>query len=55
MLCSAKKQWIAAAFYFSVAGAFRSNGVLLAGFIIWGLVAQAVLDGKRVRLMVAPH
>jgi len=50
MLCCARSQWLAASILFALAGAFRSNGILLSGFILWGLMIQPILDGKRVRL-----
>ncbi|EIM82964.1 mannosyltransferase [Stereum hirsutum FP-91666 SS1] len=46
MLACAKKQWLWATFWFALAGAFRSNGVLLGGFLIWGLVVEPLLHGQ---------
>ena len=50
MLCCARSQWLAASVLFCLAGIFRSNGVLLSGFILWGRMVQPVLDAKMVRL-----
>jgi GPI mannosyltransferase 2 len=48
MLSCARQNWFLAAILFSVAGTFRSNGILLAGFLWWGLIVQPVLDGQKV-------
>ncbi|PPQ64983.1 hypothetical protein CVT26_015692 [Gymnopilus dilepis] len=46
MLCCAREQWTLAAFFFTLAGAFRSNGFFLGGFILWGLLVHPFLNGK---------
>lgn len=38
MLSCARGEWIPAAIAFALASCFRSNGIFLAGFIIWGLL-----------------
>ncbi|KAJ2913232.1 hypothetical protein MD484_g7179, partial [Candolleomyces efflorescens] len=40
MLYSARSQYLRASIVFALASCFRSNGVFLAGFIIWGLLIQ---------------
>ncbi|KXN90202.1 GPI mannosyltransferase 2 [Leucoagaricus sp. SymC.cos] len=47
MLCCARKQWFQATVYFTLASTFRSNGVFLAGFIIWGILFP-YLQQKRI-------
>ncbi|KAF9467247.1 GPI mannosyltransferase 2 [Collybia nuda] len=51
MLYCARRSWARAAVAFALAGAFRSNGVLLGGFILWGLVLQPFLDTKRISVL----
>ncbi|EIW82684.1 glycosyltransferase family 76 protein [Coniophora puteana RWD-64-598 SS2] len=46
MLCCARKRWVRAAACFACAGALRSNGVLLAGFVGWGMVGEVVVSGR---------
>ncbi|KAL1743138.1 glycosyltransferase family 76 protein [Schizophyllum fasciatum] len=46
MLFCVRKQWLLAAVSFATAGLFRSNGVTLAGFLIWGMLVSPVLEGK---------
>ena len=36
MLCCARRQWQRATLYFVLATVLRSNGVFLAGFVVWG-------------------
>lgn len=48
MLECTKSRWFLAACYFSLAGTFRSNGILLSGFIIWGLLVDPFLTRKQV-------
>lgn len=48
MLCCAQKRWMPAALLFALAGTFRSNGVLLSGFILWGLLVQQFLEHHKV-------
>ena len=40
MLYSSRSQWLKAAVSFALASCFRSNGIFLAGFIIWGLLIE---------------
>jgi phosphatidylinositol glycan class V len=46
MLACTREKWFNAACYFMLAGVFRSNGVLLAGFITWGLIVQPYFDSR---------
>lgn len=48
MLSCARAQWLPASLWFVLAACFRSNGLLLGGFIIWGLLVQPFIDNKRV-------
>ncbi|KAK7064211.1 GPI mannosyltransferase 2 [Favolaschia claudopus] len=44
MLYSAQSRYFLAAIMFTLAATFRSNGFLLSGFIIWGLLVQPLLN-----------
>lgn len=44
MVFSARKQWNVAAMFFVAAGVFRSNGFLLAGFLIWGMIVEPLVQ-----------
>lgn len=48
MLACARSQWALASVYFCLAGAFRSNGILLSGFIFWGLLVEPFVRNKNV-------
>jgi len=52
MLCCATSRWFSASIYFALAGTFRSNGILLSGFILWGLIIQPFLQRKYVRRFI---
>ncbi|KAG8903749.1 ER membrane glycoprotein subunit of the GPI transamidase complex-like protein [Tulasnella sp. 403] len=43
MLACTRKQWVKATVCFMLATAFRSNGVMLIGFLIWGLVVDPTI------------
>ena len=45
MLYCAEKSFFRAALSFGVASTFRSNGVMLAGFIAWGMAVEPLLSG----------
>lgn len=49
MLCCAKKQYFRATCFFVLASTFRSNGILLSGFILWDLVVEPLLESRKVR------
>jgi phosphatidylinositol glycan class V len=49
MLSCARSQWFYASVYFALAGTFRSTGILLGGFILWGLIIDPFLHRKHVR------
>ena len=49
MLSCARSQWFYASVYFALAGTFRATGVLLGGFILWGLIIDPFLHRKHVR------
>lgn len=48
MLYCARGQWSLATGCFALASAFRSNGVTLAGFIIWGMLIEPLLTSRKV-------
>lgn len=48
MLACARSQWGVASVYFCLTGAFRSNGILLSGFILWGLLVEPFVTKKTV-------
>jgi hypothetical protein len=49
MLACAQSQWTLASVYFWLAGVFRSNGVLLSGFILWGVLVEPFVKERTVR------
>ena len=51
MLHCARKEWLSAASVFAVACAFRSTGIFLSGFILWGMLVEPVLARHKVRLV----
>ncbi|KAF7322193.1 GPI mannosyltransferase 2 [Mycena kentingensis (nom. inval.)] len=51
MLFCAQSRYLLAALCFTAAAAFRANGFLLGGFIIWGLLVQPAFEGKKVRVL----
>lgn len=48
MFYCAKKRWLLATVLFTLASSFRSNGFLLSGYILWGMVVQPVLAAEKV-------
>ncbi|KZT43667.1 mannosyltransferase [Sistotremastrum suecicum HHB10207 ss-3] len=51
MLKCVNAKWAQASFYFMLANSFRSNGVLLAGFVLWGLIADPFLRKQKIPLL----
>ncbi|OJA12980.1 hypothetical protein AZE42_06540 [Rhizopogon vesiculosus] len=47
MLACARSQWTVASLCFTLAGLFRSNGMFLSGFIIWGMLVTPFLTGRK--------
>ncbi|KAG6857278.1 hypothetical protein H0H87_007111 [Tephrocybe sp. NHM501043] len=47
MLFAAQQRWLAATLCFTLASFFRSNGILLAGYLMWGLVALPFLNRRQ--------
>ncbi|KIJ16726.1 glycosyltransferase family 76 protein [Paxillus involutus ATCC 200175] len=47
MLACARSQWLTASVWFALASAFRSNGILLCGFIVWGMLVTPYLSARR--------
>lgn len=52
MLFCTRREWFKASICFALAGCFRSNGIFLSGFILWGLVVQPFLARQMVRFQV---
>ncbi|KAL4268204.1 GPI mannosyltransferase 2 [Pleurotus pulmonarius] len=50
MLHCARKEWFRAALWFMIAGSFRSNGITLAGFLLWGIAIEPFLLNKKISL-----
>lgn len=48
MLSCTTAEWLHAALFFTVASTFRSNGLMLAGYILWGMVVGPILEKKHV-------
>ena len=48
MLCCTRQHWFFASLLFAFAGLFRSNGIFLAIFIIWGLLVRPLLNRQKV-------
>ncbi|KAF5385896.1 hypothetical protein D9615_002420 [Tricholomella constricta] len=47
MLYAARQSWLPATLCFTLASTFRSNGIVLSGYIVWGLVVQPFLTWKK--------
>ncbi|KIK95235.1 glycosyltransferase family 76 protein [Paxillus rubicundulus Ve08.2h10] len=47
MLACARSQWLSASVWFTLASAFRSNGILLSGFIVWNMLVAPYLSARR--------
>ena len=54
MLACAESQWALASLYFCFAGVFRSNGILLSGFTLWGMLIEPVVNGNARRVSHFP-
>lgn len=50
MLYSDTEKWLPATIMFMLASAFRSNGFLLSGYIIWGVLVRPFLTTRKVTL-----
>ncbi|TRM69692.1 glycosyltransferase family 76 protein [Schizophyllum amplum] len=46
MLFCERRQWIYATVSFALAGLFRSNGLSLAGFLVWGMLIRPFVEGR---------
>ncbi|KAI0808158.1 GPI mannosyltransferase 2 [Fomes fomentarius] len=55
MLHCAHGNWITATLSFIIASAFRSNGIFLSGFLVWGLVVEPLLDRRKLSLGSVPY
>ena len=47
MLACARSQWTAASLFFALASLFRSNGIFLSGFILWGMLVIPFLTRQK--------
>ncbi|KAG8217914.1 glycosyltransferase family 76 protein [Butyriboletus roseoflavus] len=47
MWACARSRWFSAAVWFALASAFRSNGVFLTGFVVWGMLVSPWLCARR--------
>ncbi|KAG2364390.1 hypothetical protein BDR07DRAFT_1401578 [Suillus spraguei] len=50
MLACARSNWVAASICFALASMFRSNGIFLSGFILWGMLVTPFLTWQKDRL-----
>ncbi|TFK86242.1 glycosyltransferase family 76 protein [Polyporus arcularius HHB13444] len=55
MLFCARRQWLFAACSFMAACTFRSNGIFLAGFILWGMLVEPILNRQKISIWRALH
>ena len=55
MLCAANSEWTQASMAFMIASMFRSNGFILSGYVLWGMVISPFLDKKRVSCSTIHH
>ena len=47
MWTCARSRWFCASIWFAFASAFRSNGILLSGFIMWGMLVAPYLSPRK--------
>ncbi|KAH7923928.1 glycosyltransferase family 76 protein [Leucogyrophana mollusca] len=47
MLACTRSRWLMASICFTFAGMFRSNGLTLCGFIVWGMLIEPFMDGRK--------
>ncbi|KAG2153673.1 glycosyltransferase family 76 protein [Suillus bovinus] len=47
MLACARSKWAEASICFALASMFRSNGIFLSGFILWGMLVTPFLSGQK--------
>lgn len=52
LIYCANRQWFLASMAFALAGLFRSNAILLAGFVIWGLAVKPYITAQQVQCYV---
>ncbi|CAL1707970.1 unnamed protein product [Somion occarium] len=55
MLSCARARWTLAAIFFTLAGVFRSNGFMLSGFLLWGMVIDPILSHRNLQIMRITH
>lgn len=47
MWACARARWVSASAWFALASAFRSNGIFLSGFILWGMLVAPYLSARK--------
>ncbi|KAF8550296.1 mannosyltransferase [Imleria badia] len=47
MWACARSRWFAASVWFALTSAFRSNGIFLSGFIMWGMLVEPYLSARK--------
>ncbi|KAF9071075.1 GPI mannosyltransferase 2 [Rhodocollybia butyracea] len=55
LLYCTQSKWFFATLCFALAGAFRSNGVLLSGFILWGILIQPFLESGKPPTIISSY
>ncbi|GJE96715.1 glycosyltransferase family 76 protein [Phanerochaete sordida] len=51
ILCCARSEWLHASLLFAAASTFRSNGFMLGGYILWGLVVGPFFARQKIALL----
>ncbi|KAL0956090.1 hypothetical protein HGRIS_002258 [Hohenbuehelia grisea] len=55
MLLATRERWLGAACCFAIAASFRSNGILLAGFILWGMLVEPFMRTRKMPIKKLVH
>ena len=55
MWACARSQWFCASVWFMLATTFRSNGIFLSGFIMWGMLVAPYLSARKDLVSVYPR
>ena len=55
MWACARSRWFSASVWFALASAFRSNGIFLSGFLMWGMLVEPYLSSRRDLVSVYGH
>lgn len=54
MLYCAQEEWLRATIMFFISGMFRSNGVMLAGFLVYGMMVDPFIRERKVNIAPFP-